>query len=175
MSNNDSKRGYEISPLYAERMREFFSRYGSFLQLWQTFELLVEIIIMKRLGITPRQASIVCGGINFQAKISIALSLLKEERPRNEKAISALSTAKTEAERNDFIHSFLTHGRDGTLHLIRREIKPGGYSVERRVVTVDGMQSHAGQFAASFERAANELGISETDIDAYSREIESHV
>jgi hypothetical protein len=33
-------------------MREFFGRYGSFLQLWQTYELMLEVMIMRTLRLS---------------------------------------------------------------------------------------------------------------------------
>jgi hypothetical protein len=172
-TSNSKGRDYQIPPLYAQRMREFYGRYGAFLQLWQTFELLVEIIVMRQLRLTVHQTSILCGGINFAAKISIAVSLLMEDRIKNEKAITSLKTAASVAERNDFTHSFLTHGSDGSLHLVRREVRREGYSVDVRIMTVTEMQRHGEAFAGAFENAAVELKISETDVDAYAREIES--
>jgi hypothetical protein len=161
---------------HVKRIQDFHRHYGLFLQLWQTFELMVEMVIMRQLKLTHRQTSIVCGGINFQAKLSIALTLLKEDKKANEKPIAALSKARSEAERNDFVHSLLSHSRKlGILHLLRREVRPAGYSVDRRVMTPDTMREHGDKFADACEAVMVQLNISQDDIDAYVRAIESHV
>ena len=86
--------GHNISPAKAEQMREFFSLYGSFLQLWQSFELVIEIGIMRQLNLSARHASIVLNSLNFSAKSSILLALLKEDAEKNKVAISAITEAK---------------------------------------------------------------------------------
>jgi hypothetical protein len=46
--------------------------------------------------------------------------------------------------------------------------------VEWRDATKTGMQAHGDEFAVAFQRAADALGISESDIDAYASELEAH-
>ena len=60
------------------------------------------------------------------------------------------------------------------MRLVRRTVKDGNYKVEWRDATKIGMQAHGEEFAKAFEKAANALGISESDVDAYVAEIESH-
>jgi hypothetical protein len=166
--------GHNISLLNAQRMREFFGVYGSFLQLWQTFELVIEIGIMRRLNLSPRHASVVLNSLNFSAKSSILLALLREGGQENKAAISAVTTAQTQAERNDFTHSFMTTADDGTMKLVRRNIRGGNYSVSLRDVNATAMRDHGFQFANAAEAAMKALEITAPDVDRYSREIESH-
>jgi hypothetical protein len=166
--------GHNISPLDAQRMREFFGVYGSFLQLWQTFELVIEIAIMRRLSLSTRHASIVLNSLNFSAKSSILLALLREAEQENKEAISAITSAHTQAERNDFTHCFLTTSDAGLMQLVRRNIRNGHYSVNLRDVNATAMRDHGFQFAEAAEKAMKALRITSADVDEYSREIESH-
>src|SRR5258708_5599729 len=159
--------GHNISPLNAQRMREFFGVYGSFLQLWQTFELVIEIGIMRRLNLSPRHASIVLNSLNFSAKSSILLALLREAEEENKTAISAVTTAQTQAERNGFTHSFLTIADDGLMRLVRRNIRNGHYNVSLRDVDATAMRDHGYQFAEAEEIAMRALGITAADVDEY--------
>jgi hypothetical protein len=156
-------------------MRAFYARYGGFLLLWQTFELLIEVAIMRELRLSHEEVCIVCGGLNYAAKISILLALLKRD-PSKAEAMRALRHASQTAERNDFTHSFLTRGdtESDPMRLIRRVVKDGTYKVDGRPATKDDMQQHGDEFASMFERAANALGITESDIDAYASAIEAH-
>ena len=167
--------GHNISPLNAERMREFFGLYGSFLQLFQTFELVIEISIMRQLSLSARHASMILNSLNFSAKSSILLALLREDAQKNQAAISATSTAQTQAERNDFIHSFLTTSDIGLMRLVRRNIKNGHYSASLRDVDATMMGNHGYKFSQALERAMEALAVTSTDVDQYAREIESHV
>jgi hypothetical protein len=166
--------GHNISLLNAQRIREFFSVYGSFLQLWQTFEIVIEIGIMRRLNLSPRHASIVLNGLNFSAKSSILLALLREAEQENKTAISAVTSAQTQAERNDFTHSFFTTSDEGLMRLVRRNIRNGHYSVNLRDVNATTMRDHGYQFSEAVKVAMEALGVTPKDVDEYSREIESH-
>jgi hypothetical protein len=166
--------GHNISPLNAELFREFFGRYGSFLQLWQTYEIVIEVAIMRQLGLSIRQASIVLNSLNFAAKSSILLALLKEDGERNKGAVSAITEAQTQAERNDFTHSFLAFRGDGSMSLIRRNVRNGNYSVKPRDVSAISMHDHAFAFGENLRLAMEALEVTSEDIDRYSTEIESH-
>jgi hypothetical protein len=88
-----------LSKAAAAEMREFFGRYGSFIQLWQTYELMIEIAIMRQLGISVEENSIVCGGLNYSAKMSITLGLLIERRHESKCSLrTANGTADGRAE-----------------------------------------------------------------------------
>jgi hypothetical protein len=163
-----------MSPSDAQRMRDFFSLYGSFLQLWQTFEILIEISIMRQLSLSARHASLLLNSLNFAAKSNILLALLKEDAEKNKAAISAISTAQNQAGRNDFIHSFLTVSNLGSMRLVRRGIKNGNYSATLRSVDVETMHDHAHQFSLALERSYEALAITPDEVSQYAKEIESH-
>jgi hypothetical protein len=116
--------GHNISRANAKQMREFFSLYGSFLQLWQSFELVIEIGIMRQLNLSARHASIVLNSLNFSAKSSILLALLKEDAEKNKVAISAITETQTE--------------RFCPPELIRRLIPPrlGGFLAHRQNISL---------------------------------------
>jgi len=166
--------GHNLSRANAKQMREFFSLYGSFLQLWQSFELVIEIGIMRQLNLSARHASIVLNSLNFSAKSSILLALLKEDAEKNKVAISAITETQTQAKRNDFAHSFLTNSDNGLMRLIRRNVRNGNYSVGLRDVSSTTMHKHGDQFAEALRLSHKALGITEADVDQYAREIESH-
>ena len=108
--------------------------------MWQTYELLLEILIMRTLRITVFETSVLCGSLNYAAKSNILIALLTRNS-ENSKGIAALREAQSAAERNDFVHSFLTHGVN--LHLVRREVKNGKYKVDLRTVSKGSMQTLA--------------------------------
>ncbi|WP_146986214.1 hypothetical protein [Bradyrhizobium macuxiense] len=159
-------------PSNADEVRTFFAIYGSFLQLWQTFELVIEVAIMRRLNLSARHASIVLNSLNFAAKSNILSSLLKEEG--DQEALSALGNAQTKAGRNDFIHSFLTIQDAGIFRLVRRNIKNGNYTADLNELDVPAMFTHGAQFAEAYERAQTALGVTSEDVDQYIEAIESH-
>jgi hypothetical protein len=164
----------DVSAPDAEEMRAFFALYGSFLQLWQTFELVIEIAIMKQLNLSALHASIVLCSLGFQAKSNILVSLLKEDTRKNLEALSAIGNAQTQAGRNAFTHSFLTRSEaGGQLRLINRDVK-NGYSAKLKEVDVSLMHTHGDGFASAFRRAQDALGVTDAEVDEYIKAIESH-
>jgi hypothetical protein len=158
----------------ADEMREFFGRYGSFLQLWQTYELMLEVMIMRTLRLSEVETSIVCGSLTYAAKSNILLALLNLNQA-NSAAVTAIRAAQAAAERNDFVHSFITHaGSFGLMRLVRREVKNGKYKVDSREVGKVSMQNHGDNFARAFQKACAVVSISDDDVDAYTRAIEGH-
>jgi hypothetical protein len=130
---------------------------------------------MRQLDLSARHASIVLNSLNFSAKSSILLALLKEDSEKNKVAISAVTEAQTQAKRNDFAHSFfLTNSDDGLMRLIRRNVRNGNYSVGLRDVSATSMNDHGYQFSEALRLAHEALGITEADVNRYAREIESH-
>jgi hypothetical protein len=158
----------------AEEMRQFFGRYGAFLQLWQTYELFLEVMIMRTLRLSAIETSILCGSLNFASKNNILLALLNL-KSTNPAGIAALRTAQAAAERNGFVHSFMTHAAHiNRMHLVRRDVNAGKYKVVIKHVSKTSMQTHGDNFSIAFSKAAEANGIKESDLDAYVLEIESH-
>jgi len=158
----------------AEEMRQFFGRYGAFLQLWQTYELMLEVLIMRALRLSPIETSILCGSLNYSAKSNMLFALLKLKNA-HPTAVAALREAQAIADRNDFVHSFLTHAEGiVSMHLVRRDVKGGKYKVDIREVNTAKMQKHGDEFQSAFQKAADLNRVRDEDVDAYVLEIESH-
>src|SRR5262249_32287308 len=157
-----------IEGAFATEIREFHARYGGFLLLWQSFELLIEVAITRELRLSEEEATIVCATLGYAAKINVLLALLKRDTS-NASAIKALQTASQSAEQNDFTHSFMIHepGQERSF-LIRRTMREGNYKIDQRPASKDGMQQHGNDFAAAYAQAAKALGITEADVDAYA-------
>jgi hypothetical protein len=101
-----------------------------------------------------------------------ALLKLKKHDPI---ALAALREAQNIADRNDFVHSFLTHAEGiSRMHLVRRDVKGGKYKVDIREVNTISMDKHGFDFQSAFQKAADLNGIRDEDVDAYVLEIESH-
>lgn len=174
MSDDSDPDGDDLSDPDKEEMRQFFSLYGSFLQLWQTFE--VEIAIMRQLNLSARHASIVLCSLNFAAKSNVLSALLSEDAVKNHEALLALGNAQSKAGRNNLIHSFLTISDIGAspMRLVRRDVKNGNYNADLKDVSVSTMSTHGFQFVEAFERFQDAIGVTGADVHEYIAEIESH-
>jgi len=63
-----------LSPVSA--YGEFFIQYGQFLAAWNSFEVLVEVAIMRELRLTVQESRILNGALGFGAKSGILRALL---------------------------------------------------------------------------------------------------
>lgn len=150
----------------------FFLQYGTFLAAWNSFEVLVEIVIMRELRLTVEESCIVNAGLGFGAKVAIAESLLNRTASGNTGA-AVLAAAHAISERNGFAHSFISVNDAGTIFTqVRREVRTS-LTVKPKAFTTLAMQKHANEFYAKFEEAQTYFGITDEMLIKYQREIES--
>lgn len=159
-----------LSPVSA--YGEFFIQYGQFLAAWNSFEVLVEVAIMRELRLTVQESRILNGALGFGAKSGILRALLV--RTDEGKAKSAVITsATTLAERNSFAHGFISLSSDKkSFTLVRREVK-GLLDVRSKKFTSLTMQKHCFQFVAECVKAQTMFGVTDSDLIRYQREVES--
>jgi hypothetical protein len=152
----------------------FLREYGSFLALWSTFDLAIEIAIMRELRLSPQEASIVCAGLGFGAKTNVLYSLLSRDE-NNESKVAAVKEAQRLAVRNSFAHGFLFRDDEIARYcLVRREVKER-YSIKSRNLDSATMTEHGLDFGALFSAAMNALKITEADLDSYAQSIRDDV
>lgn len=148
----------------------FLKDYGSFMALWCTFDLLVEIIIMRELRLEPQETSIICAGLGFGAKANILYSLLSRN-DANADGITLIKRAQTVAERNSFAHGFLMYDGDlDTFKIIKREVKDT-YQPKAKNLTNGGMSDHRGQFSRAVEAVSECFKITTDELNDYAEAI----
>jgi hypothetical protein len=150
----------------------FFMEFGQLLGAWNTFEAMVEVVIMRELRLSVEETCIVCGGLNFSSKVGIAHSLLNRTAEGKQKS-SAINSAHTLAERNGFAHGIISVNEESNLFtVVRRDVK-AKLSVHTKPLKSTDMQKHGHSFYAKFEEAMQICGITDHDLIVYQREIES--
>jgi hypothetical protein len=142
------------------RVGRFLMHYGDFHAFWSTFDVMVEILIMRELDATAEKTSIVCCGLSFGSKVNIACSLLNSRGDAEAKRTAVmLREAQQLAERNSFAHGFFLVNRETeTFELLRREVRD---TYHARVKEFD------------YSRMAHAL-ISEKEFLNYVKDIEAH-
>ena len=155
-------------PLSREEIGDFHSLaalYGSFMILWATFELLIEIAIMRELNLSPRDTSITVGGLGFGAKVEIFFSLMAKSETNSNKS-KKVREFQNIAKRNALVHSFpVLQGRDYVL--IRREVK-GNLIIKRTRYNERQLYQHVSSLSDKLVEVQNELKITDDDIDEYT-------
>jgi len=148
----------------------FFAEYGFFLAIWSYFEIVVEVLIMRELGLRPREASIVCGGLGFGTKLNMLFSLLARNQ-KNAEGIALLKRARESAERNSFAHGFLYYDeseKEGGLLI--RNVKDK-YFVESKPLNIELFAKHVVEFLSQVSAVIKHFRIDPADCMAYTRSI----
>lgn len=91
MSNN--------SALGMQPYHHFFLQYGQFLACWNSFDVLIEIALMRELRLTSEEACIVFASVGFGAKCHILGALLTKSA-EGKKTYRLITDAVQLAERN---------------------------------------------------------------------------
>ncbi len=147
--------------------------YGKFLGAWSSFDVMVEVALMRQLRLTPREACTVFASIGFGAKFHI-LGALITSTDSGAKKYAIIQDAVKLAERNGFAHGFISVNPDGDqFTMVRREVK-GALEVKPKVFTPLTMLRHEHLFLGKFEEAQTAFSISDEDLILYQREVESY-
>ena len=162
----------DIDPVRRTLMAVTLQGFGNFFATWSTYEIVVEVLIMRELDVTPEQASIVCTGRAVDVKLNM-LQALMGERAKGHAGLSALQNARGEAKRNLFVHGFFRVNRErGDLFLISRAAK-AGYWVKSELINYETMDEHLGRFLDLYVEAKRLFGVADEDIEAYTKPIEA--
>jgi hypothetical protein len=161
----------EISPELDQTYTAYFSMYGAFLGLWQSYDLAVEMLVGRELKLSIRETSIVCSALPFGIKYNILLALLNRD-PANERGISILRNVQQISERNSIVHGFIHARREesGPPRIVNRDIKNGKYSVKSKR---HSPHAHMRQFLTAFKQLLEWAKISAAEIDRYCVTLES--
>jgi hypothetical protein len=158
------------SPFGLSPFSHFFMEYGQFLGAWSSFEVLVEVALMRELRLTIEEACITFASIGSGARFNVLYSLLSQHGETHKVAI--ISEAVDLAERNGFAHGFISVSEDSTeFTLVRRDVKRS-LTVRPKKMTPLQMQRHAHIFYGKFEEAMKVFGITDTDLIEYQRGVE---
>src|ERR1700730_2277095 len=112
------------NPEARKKRTSFLALYGLFLSSWSMFETLMEVLIMRQLGLQPRETSIICAPLGPGAKRNLLVSLLNREPDKYKQAIGLINEAIKIAQRNSFAHGFFRVDLDAaTFLLLTRDVK----------------------------------------------------
>ena len=161
----------KASPFGLQPFNHFFMEYGTFLGAWSSFEVLVEVALMRELRLSVEEACITFASVGSGARFNILYSLLSR-RPEEAQKATIISEAVDLAERNGFAHGFLSVSEDGEeFTLVRRDVKKT-LTVRPKNMTPLQMQRHAHVFYGKFEEAQKAFGITDADLIQYQRGVE---
>lgn len=142
---------------------------GGFYLNWALFELNIEMLCRRELGLSERKNHIVFSSLSFSAKLEIAISLLMDsEDPKREKILSAMRKIPQIARRNHITHSIFAINKDLSLiTFTKREIVNG---LKSKVLKFDNdeMRAHFTALNEACGEFETLLGFSGEDRRAYT-------
>lgn len=162
-----------VTPENHKRIGDFLLHYGDFHAYWSTFDIMVEIMIMRKLGVDEQKNCIVCAGLGFGSKIYILCSLLNQYDGASA-IVSMIKDVQSAAGRNGFAHGFfMLNPSIGEFQLVRRNVQ---HKYTANVSTFDDkkMQRHLKSFIAKVDELRAIMSISDRDIEDYVKHIEAY-
>lgn len=154
-------------PVFLEDRKQFLHDYGTIFAHWSAFELALEVTFMRLTGVSPRQASIIFGGLNFGSRSSIVQCLANEAgKPEFADAIVKVVNL---ARRNALAHgAFGSEPETRKFAFFTREVK-ASYTVKNWEFTKDEFHKHFLKMREALDQAFHAMGVSEQDIEKYGR------
>jgi len=142
-----------------------WQHYATVLVLWNVFESLLEISIMREAKLAPLQAVIICSGLPFERKASIARSLLALRDATN--AIRLINRITQEVSRNLLIHAQIRAGENTiTFRKIETDQR---LKVKEKTFNVETLEAHYRAFSKLMDELMADLGIYDDAIVSYGR------
>ena len=141
---------------------------GIFYYSWSAFEINLEMISKRELGISNRQSHIVFGSLSFTAKMEIALSLLKDsDRPQKDNMIAAIRQVPKVARRNHITHSLITTNPDFSRFVFHKRNIAKGLSTKTLDLNTAAMNRHFDKLNAAANEVERLAGFTADDRKAY--------
>jgi len=121
---------------------------GGFYFSWSLFELTLELLCKRELGLTDKQTHIVFSSLTFSAKRDIAVSLMRDSSDANKDAIiAAIHRVPEIARRNHLTHSLIMTNDDfSKCNFIKREIS-NGFKAKMLTFNLAEMKAHYDEMA----------------------------
>jgi len=145
-----------------------FAKLGGLHIIWSYFEVLLEIIAMRKMGISERHAHIAFSSLNSKAKQEIAICLLEDDA-KNSDLIKAIRRVANIATRNHLTHS-LVRGGDETLLFIKRDIS-SGLKYKTLKFSQSDFDMKFQELCDAIGEIANLAGVTDDDSDSYARHL----
>jgi hypothetical protein len=141
---------------------------GGFYLSWSLFELTLEMLCKRELGITDKQTHIVFSSLTFSAKRDIAVSLMRDSDDTNRDAIiAAIHRVPEIAKRNHLTHSLImTNDNFTKFNFVKREIS-NGLKAKKLNFNLAEMKTHYDELADAAIALDVLCGFTEAERTAY--------
>lgn len=154
----------------------FIHYLGGFYFQWSLFEIHVEMICLKELGITPRQVHILLGSLSFSSKQEVAISLLKEgDNPHKTELISALKRIPQIARRNHITHSLITTNSDFSRFTFTKREIANGLKQKELSFDIQGMRGHFHDLNDAVTELVQLCSYSHAEMQAYVDSVKTNI
>jgi hypothetical protein len=135
---------------------------------WSVLESVLEVAIMKQLGITEMQTAIITSSLGFKARASILSSLLALHNGTHTKAIKLLNQITQDAKRNALVHGHIFVGEHEKLTFVKADVSQR-YRARRTTFSAADLIIHVQTLNTSVHALQVLLGVSDDELDSFAK------
>lgn len=141
---------------------------------WSLFEINLEMLSKREMGITDLQSHTIFGSLSFSAKRNICIALMKESTdPLKDEIIEAIREVPQLARRNHITHSIIKTSEDfSVFNFVKREVA-NGLSAKNLKLDAKAMKRHFDDMANAAITLEKLSGFSDADRNAYVDSVKS--
>lgn len=139
---------------------------GAFVVSWSVYDAVLEVGIIRELGVETLKGSIVTCQISTAHRAGILSALLKL-RDEKHPAVNAIKDLTDMANRNAIHHSLMEVAPE-PVTILRRRLDNGNYKTHRMDFTDGALKAHVLDTNRRIAELQSLLGISDTDISAFA-------
>ena len=142
--------------------------YGLFMVTWSILESVLEVAIMKQLGINEMQTAIVTSSLGFKARASILSSLLALHGDKHSETIKLLNQITQNAKRNTLVHGHIFVGEHEKLTFVKADASQR-YRARRATFSAADLITHVQTLNSSIQSLQAFLGVTDDELNSFAK------
>jgi hypothetical protein len=138
---------------------------GQFHCMWMMFDVTLDFAIKKLLGISDRQAHIMCTGMEFGKKLRLLSELLKNGDADSGRELLSAGKILQSSKRDALTHGYIASNSTHVTFVYRNR---GSFTVDKYEFTIEEFQEHVAKMVKATIQFQKTLAASEDELTKFA-------
>jgi hypothetical protein len=143
----------------------FHNVLGQFHCMWMMFDVTLDFAIKKLLGISDRQAHIMCTGMEFGKKLRLVSELLKNGDVTNGRELLSAVKILQSSKRDALTHGYIASNSSRVTFVYRNR---GSYTVEKLEFAIEEFEEHVANMVKATIQFQKALAAGEGELTEFA-------